>query len=177
MARVSVVDESGMIRAEAKDFCDSAPRVPRPRSAPKQITDFPLVVRSASSTETVQKPPRHNLDDDDSLCSEHDEESEFLTSHQSYQRRKPVLPTVSCGSIGWSHATTGEGGQAFELCGLTSLVLSLVLGFCLRLTPVSYERLRCRENREYHTEQLGEVTERFISDGREDRARIHLRVY
>ena len=59
-----------------KDYCDSAPTVPRLRTAPNIINDFPLVVRSASSTETIQKPPRHNLDDDDALlCSE--QESAF----------------------------------------------------------------------------------------------------
>ena len=66
-----------------------------PRTGPKKLTDFPLVVRSASSTETI---------------------FEELTFNESleFQAEESVLPTVSCGSVGSSHALT---------------VLSLVLGF------------------------------------------------
>ena len=37
-------------------------------------------------------------------CAVNRAKSQRCTSHQSFERGDPVLPTASCGSVGWGHA-------------------------------------------------------------------------
>ena len=108
-----------------KDSCDFAPRVLGLRTAPK---NSPTVVRGASSAETIQKPPRHNLDDDDaSSCSEWGEESAFNELPEFCGE------TSSCALYLAAQLAVlmrdGQGLPGVRLRGLTSLVLCPVLGF------------------------------------------------
>ena len=97
----------------SKDSCDPAPRVPRLRTAPKTAHRLSNGLSEVqSSTEPTQKPHRHNLDDaDTSLCSEQSEEAVFDEPPEFLKPGDPVLPTVSCGSVGWSHTRRARFGQ------------------------------------------------------------------
>ena len=108
-ARGSVVDESRV--STAKVPVTPHPRVPALRTAPEKLTDFQFVVRNTSGTETIRKPRRHNLNDDDaSLCGEQGEEPAF-DEPPEFQRGDPVLSTVSWGSVGSSHARRARVAQ------------------------------------------------------------------
>ena len=89
-----------------KDSCDSAPRVPRLRTAPTNSPTSQLF----TEVHRTQKQFRNYLVTTWTTmtpqCVVTLARNQSLTSHQSqsFKRRGPVLPTVSCGSVGWCHA-------------------------------------------------------------------------
>ena len=119
----------------SKDSCDYSPRVLKPRTAPHKLTNFPIVVGSASSTETIQKPPRHNLDDDGASFSEQGEESAFNQPPEFLCGETPSCQ-LSFASQWAGVMRDGQGLPSVRLRGMISLVLSPVLvcpGFLLRV--------------------------------------------
>ena len=105
---------------DIKDSDDSAPRVPRLRprlrAAPKKLTDFPIVFRSASSTETAQKPPPRNMDHDEaSMGGELGEESAFHEPPESEFLAGGPRPADCVLRLSWLEScATGNGCLALD---------------------------------------------------------------
>ena len=127
MARGSVVDGSRMTTAKILatphlGYLDY-------EQLQKKLTDFPLVVRRASSAETVQKTPRRNLvDDDASLCGEQRGDSAFSRATTVLSGETPSCRLHLAAQLAGVRRD-GQGFPGVRLRGLTwffarSLVLS-----------------------------------------------------
>ena len=73
-------------------------------------------------------------------CVVNEKKTQLFTSHQSLNGKTPVLPAVSCGSVG-----DGQVLLRFRLRGLTPLVLGPDFGFVQVRRTKSFEATKIRD--------------------------------